>query len=277
MKNRKTPLSKLTVVLLLATLVMLIAGSVLSTKAVLTYFSEDYISDFELDHLQVHLIENGKDVCHNKNDDDTVHGTYTNKKKYKGNLVEDLGYTNKEHYKDVAGYKIGTPGTVEPGKTYKEEISAKNGQNINQYVRLTVRKYWVKDGKKNTKLSPSMIKLTYNGSAYNKVAWQKNAKEHTEESDTYYLSKMLPKKKASDLLFNELTIDGSVADKAHMTKHENKEGNKTVITYTYDYNDYTFYIEANVQAIQTHNVNDAIGSLWCVTKDETKNGKVTVK
>ena len=277
MKNRKTPLSKLTVVLLLATLVMLIAGSVLSTKAVLTYFSEDYISDFELDHLQVHLIENGKDVCHNNNDDDTVHGTYTNKKKYKGNLVEYLGYANEEHYKDVAGYKIGTPGTVEPGKTYKEEISAKNGQNINQYVRLTVRKYWVKDGKKNTKLSPSMIKLTYNGSAYNKAAWQKNAKENTEESDTYYLSKMLPKKKASDLLFNELTIDGSVADKAHMTKHEKKEGNKTVITYTYDYNDYTFYIEANVQAIQTHNVNDAIGSLWGVTNVSAKNGKVTVK
>ncbi len=277
MKNRKTPLSKLKVVLLLATLVMLIAGSVLSTKAVLTYFSEDYISDFELDHLQVHLIENGVDVCHNKNDDDTVHSTYTNKKKYKGNLVEYLGYTNKEHYKDVAGYKIGTPGRVEPGKTYKEEISAKNGQNINQYVRLTVRKYWVKDGKKNTKLSPSMIKLTYNGSAYNKAAWQKNTKEHTEESDTYYLSKMLPKKKASDLLFNELTIDGSVADKAHMTKHEKKEGNKTVITYTYDYNDYTFYIEANVQAIQTHNVNDAIGSLWGVTNVSAKNGKVTVK
>ena len=122
-----------------------------------------------------------------------------------------------------------------------------------------------------------MIKLTYNGSAYNKAAWQKNAKEHTEESDTYYLSKMLPKKKASDLLFNELTIDGSVADKAHMTKHEKKEGNKTVITYTYDYNDYTFYIEANVQAIQTHNINDAIDSLWGVTNVSAKDGKVTVK
>lgn len=273
MKNRKTPLSKLTIVLVLATLVMLVSGSVLGTKAVLTYFSEDYIGDFELDHLHVHLIENGVDVCHKKNGDDTVHGA----KKYKGNLVEYLGYKNDEHYKDVAGYKLGTPGTVEPGKTYKEEISAKNGQNINQYVRLTVRKYWVKDGKKNTKLSPDLIKLTYNGKAYNSGAWQRNDKEHTTESDTYYLSKMLPKWKKSKLLFNELTIDGSVADKAHMTEHVTKEGNKTIVTYTYDYKDYTFYIEANVQAIQTHNVNDAIDSLWGVTNVTAKSGEVTVK
>ena len=275
--KKKTSLSKLTIGLLLASLVMLGVGGAMSTKAALTYFSEDYISDFELDHLHVHLIENGVDVCHENNGDETVHGA----KKYKGNLVEYLGYKNDEHYEDAPGYKLGTPGTVEPGKTYKEEISCSNGQDINQYVRLTVKKYWVKDGKKNTKLSPDLIKLTYNGKEYNSDLWQVNSAEHTTESDTYYLTKMLPANEASGLLFNELTIDKSVADKANMTvsEKETKEGSKTVkvVTYTYDYNDYTFYIEANVQAIQTHNVNDAIESLWGVTNVTAADGIVTVK
>lgn len=275
--KKKTSLSKLTIGLVLASLVMLAVGGAMSTKAALTYFSEDYISDFELDHLHVHLIENGVDVCHENNGDDTVHGAA----KYKGNLVEYLGYKNDKHYDDAAGYKLGTPGTVEPGKTYKEEISCANGQNIDQYVRLTVKKYWVKDGKKNTKLSPDLIKLTYNGQAFNSDLWQINSAEHTAESDTYYLTKMLPANQASGLLFNELTIDKSVADKANMTvsEKETKEGSKTVkvVTYTYDYNDYTFYIEANVQAIQTHNVNDAIESLWGVTNVTAADGIVTVK
>ena len=50
-----------------------------------------------------------------------------------------------------------------------------------------------------------------------------------------------------------------------------------VITYEYDYDDFTFYIEADVQAIQTHNVNDAIGSLWGVNNVSAANGTVTVK
>ena len=60
---------------------------------------------------------------------------------------------------------------------------------------------------------------------------------------------------------------------------ENKEGNKItkIYTYSYDYDNYTFYIEASVQAIQTHNVNDAIDSLWGVENVSAKNGKVTVR
>ena len=53
------------------------------------------------------------------------------------------------------------------------------------------------------------------------------------------------------------------------------------VTVYYDFiatdTDYTFYIEANVQAIQTHNVNDAIESLWGVTNVTAADGIVTVK
>ena len=153
MKIGKTRLSKRTLALLAATALLLGGGSYAGTRAALTYFSNDYTAGFELDHLQVHLIENGQDVCHSENDIYTVHrddskdGSLADdavkNEKYRGNLVEYLGYTNDTHYGSDAAYKLGTPGAVEPGRTYKEEISARNGNNIDEYVRLTVRKYWV--------------------------------------------------------------------------------------------------------------------------------------
>lgn len=294
MKLGNTKLSKRTLALLAATALLFGGGSYAGTRAALTYFSNDYTAEFSLDHLHVHLIENGKDVCHGENDIYTVHRGDSNdgsmaedakkKEKYRGNLVEYLGYKNDTHKGDTAAYKIGTPGKVEPGRTYKEEISAENGSNINQYVRLTVRKYWVKGGKKDTTLSPELIKLTYNGEAYNTAAWKLNSKESTRETQTFYLKKMLPgndEQRRSPLLFNELTIDESVLDKDNVTRTESttKDGNKTITTYTYsyDYDGYTFYIEADVQAIQTHNVNDAISALWGVSNVTAKNGVVTVK
>ena len=294
MMKRKKKTSIRTLALLAATLVVL-CGGLIGTNAKLTIFSEDYIADFELDHLHVHLIENGVDVCHGENTITSVHrydSGDSRDAKYHGNLLEKLGYSNDVHYTDAKGYQLGTPGTVEPGRTYKEEISAANGENINQYVRLTVKKYWVDpEGKKATYMDPALIKLAYKETggkvkAYNTGAWQINPKEHTLESDTYYLTNMLPGAKGSDqinpsaLLFNQLTIDGSIMDEENMHKDTqvNQNGNKitTVYTYTYDYDQYTFYIEADVQAIQTHNVNDAIDSLWGIGNVSASGGKITV-
>ena len=87
MKKTKIPFSKRTIALLAVTILLIAGGGITGSKAALTYFSEDYIADFELDHIQVHLIENGKDVCKEQNGDDSVHGTYTGVKKVKGNLL----------------------------------------------------------------------------------------------------------------------------------------------------------------------------------------------
>lgn len=289
MKIRNTILSKRTLALLAVTALLFCGGGFAGTKAALTYFSNDYTAGFELDHLQVHLIENENDVCCGENDIYTVHRTNGDdpkkNKKYRGNLVEYLGYENKDvHDGDTPAYKVGTPGKVDPGRTYKEELSARNGNNVDEYVRIIVRKYWVnKEKKKSTVMDPALIKLTYNGSAYNNSAWAVNPKEHTVESDTYYLKNKLGAGADSALLFNELTIDKSVADlgnkKTTTTKESRGPDNQevTVITYSYDYDDFTFYIEADVQAIQTHNATDAVKSLWGVSNVSAGNGKVTVR
>ena len=291
MKIRNTKLSKRTLVLLAVTAVLFCGGGFSVTRAALTYFSNDYTAGFELDHLQVHLIENGVDVCHDNNKSIyTVHRTddkvaQEKKAKYRGNLVEYLGYKNEDaHYGDAAAYTLGEPGRVDPGRTYKEELSARNGNNVDEYVRIIVRKYWVdSQNKKSTVMDPALIKLTYNGKAYNSGAWAVNSKEHTVESDTYYLKKKLGAGATSALLFNELTIDGAVADLGNKTTTTTTETRGpddqevTVITYSYDYDDFTFYIEADVQAIQTHNASDALKSLWGVSNVDAGNGKVTVR
>ena len=287
MKIRNTKLSKRTLALLAATAVLLGSGSYTGTRAALQYFSEDYRGGFKLQHLQVHLLENGDDVCHGANTKYTVHRTDgsnpTKQDKYVGNLVEYMGYKNDDHSGNSAAYKIGSPGKVIPGKKYEERIAARNGSDINEYVRLTVKKYWVnsKDNntrKKDTSMDPGLIKLSYGGTAYNSSAWAINSKEHSKESDTYYLRKMLKGGETSADLFDTLQIDASVYDLGDVkTTTTHTDTNKTVITYEYDYDDFTFYIEADVQAIQTHNVNDAIGSLWGVSNVSASNGTVTVR
>ena len=283
MKIRNTKLSKRTLALLAATAVLLGSGSYTGTRAALQYFSEDYRGGFELEHLQVHLLENGKDVCHGANTKYTVHRTDgsnpTKQDKYVGNLVEYMGYSNDDHSGNSAAYQVGKPGEVIPGKKYEERIAARNGSDINEYVRLTVKKYWVdSDKNKDTRMDPELIKLSYGGKAYNSSAWAINEKEHTKESDTYYLRNMLSGGETSADLFDTLQIDAAVYDLGDVkTTTTHTDTNKTVITYKYDYDDFTFYIEADVQAIQTHNVNDAIGSLWGVSNVSAGNGTVTVK
>lgn len=253
---------------LLAAAVLLLAGSgITASRAQLTFFSQNYDAKLFLNHMQIHLIENGEDVCGGKN-------TLDGETKVTGELAKHLGYSGSD--KEVLG-------KAEPGEVYREEISARNGQDKDEYVRMTVRKYWVKtdkdgnvikdeDGKpvKDTTLSPDLIRLTYGkddpgakaSSLYNKDAWQINDEETTAESATYYCTSVLKSKADTALLFDRLMIGGSIATAG--TMHESEEDGYKVYTYEYTYDGAAFFIEADVQAIQTHNAEDAIHSQWGV-------------
>ena len=294
MKKIRSEMSKRSLALLVAAALFLGAGTFAAAKTVLDIRSEYYRAHFYLNHLQVHLIENGKDVCEragHKNDLDSG-------SKVTGELATTLGY---EH-KDGSAEKLGS---IEPGKLYKEEIAAQNGSDIDEFVRLTVRKYWMEPKKdsdgnvvkddngdpvlvKSSKLKPSRIHLYYKGKeGYNSSAWTLNKKEQTTESNTYYYKKDLDPGAVSSLLFDKVSIDKEIIDlgKVNETTETYADGNKTktVYKYEYQYDDCVFFIEADVQAIQTHNVNDAIKSQWGVSNvtavynDSTGSGKLTVK
>lgn len=260
--------SKRTTALLIAAALLVAGGAVTGARAAFMAQSDLYRAQFYVNHLQVFLLENGEYACDLDGDnkpDNSLDGT-----KVSGKLATKLGY-NK------AADGTETLGKVDPGRAYDEVIQARNGKDVEQYVRLTVRKYWMKaDGTKATDLSPTLIKLTYHGEEYNKSDWVMG--DSSTESATYYYKTPLGGNQDTSPLFDKLTIDKSVAPDMHMpteeelksaayadyvTVEETTEGKK-IYTYSYKYDGYTFYIEADVQALQTHNAQDAIHSAWGV-------------
>ena len=234
MKFRGTKISKRTVALFAAAIMLLCGGGAVGTAALPNIVGQDYVADIELDELGVSLYENDVDVSG-------------------GALLENTFGEAK----------------VIPGKSYKEEIAVQKADgSADEYVRVVVRKYWTKDGEavKKTELSPDLIQLSYNGKDYNSSKWIKG-KTSTETEYYYYKTPLTAKEAASAPLFNKIRIDDSILDAVSedVTEPSEATGGKTVYTYTYDYNGYQFNVEAEAQAVQTHNAKDAIKSVWGVS------------
>lgn len=257
-------ITKKTAAPLIIALALVFAGAVgsfaLTSSGMLE--SEDYRAQFYLNHLQVHLIENDRDVCGGENT--------LGSDKVSGELVQYLGYS-----RDGDTEKLGS---VEPGKLYKEEVKARNGQDIPIYVRMTIKKFWMitdENGnpvEKATNLSPDKIKLSYGKKEYNSGDWFLNKSESTAEQKTYYCRSQVAANGDSPLLFDGLKIDNLVMKRTEASREKNEETGVTTITYKYDYDGYAFFIKADVQALQTHNATDAIHSQWGIYDVVEKDG-----
>jgi hypothetical protein len=230
MKFKGTNLSKRTMALLTAGMVMLGAGGV--TLAVPNITSENYDAQLRQDALEVQLLENG---THVGSDDDANPGAI-----------------------------YGSIDKVEPGKAYDDVISVKNSGAADAYVRVIVRKYWAdsESGKKALDLTPSMIKLDPES------GWKEVTSADQPEYYIYYYQNVLKGTRDGNggdeaTLFKTLRIDPKVKTDG-MEVSETKKGNKTIITYTYTYDGVSFGVEAEVQAVQTHNGKAAIKSVWGV-------------
>ena len=55
------------------------------------------------------------------------------------------------------------------------------------------------------------------------------------------------------------------------------ENGYTTITTTYDYDGVTFNVEAQVDAVQTHNAEDAIKSAWGVDAQISADGTLSLQ
>ena len=81
-------------------------------------------------------------------------------------------------------------------------------------------------------------------------------------------------------LVDSLVIDSSMNKKELMKKEviSDKTVNEVrTIKYKYTYDESGFSIKADVQALQTHNANDAIHSQWGVYDVVEKNGTLSLK
>lgn len=241
----KKNISRRTVALLAAFLLFSLMTGLFVTTAAPRYAGDDFVAELDVNHIQIALTENGKEIT----DRLTLSG------------VEDK---------------------VIPGKPYEEVLGVKNNTKVDTYVRMIVRTYWgVEDENgnvtKTTKLDPDLIKLSYGKADFNTSEWFENKQENrnSEETRTFYRKSVLKGEKTSDL-FDTLTVDSKIANDMRVIKTKNQEG-KTVITYEYKYSGYRFYVEADVQALQTHNINGAISSKWGVRNVAAEGGKLVLK
>ena len=244
MKKKKKSFPKKPALVLTAAALLLVGSTVGSTRAALTYYSENYSAQMNMQSIGVSLLENDKVVSSRD---------YVSNNEWKGTsegeLLTDL---------------LGKDDTFTPGKKYNEAINVKNSGTIDTFVRVIITKSWQdKEGKKNTTLSPDLIELNFltdNG-------WQIAKDQSTTERTVLYYTKAVATGDSTPALSDTIRINPSIAK--DVTKHVDGY----TITYTYKYDGYTFHVDAEVDAVQTHNAKDAIKSAWGVdinvSDDET--------
>lgn len=244
MKKKKKSFTKKPALVLTAAALLLVGSTVGSTRAALTYYSENYSAQMNMQSIGVSLLENDKVVSSRD---------YVSNNEWKGTSEGTL-LTNL----------LGKDETFTPGKKYNEAISVKNSGTIDTFVRVIITKSWQdEEGKKNTELSPELIELNFltdNG-------WQVADAQSTKERTVLYYTKAVAAGDTTPALSDTLRINPSIA--SDVTKVPKGK----TITYTYKYNGYTFHVDAEVDAVQTHNAKDAIKSAWGVdvnvSDDET--------
>lgn len=240
-KNMKFPVK--TTLILSAAALLLVGSTVGSTRAALTYYSDNYSAQVNMDNIGVTLLENGEAVSFNNYGED-------------GNKTEGKLLSNM----------LGEDKKIALGKKYGEKLSVQNTGNIDTFVRVVLTKSWRdKAGNKNTKFAPELIDLN----VLSQNGWEQAEVQSSPERLVLYYTNILPAGETTPDLTDTIRIDSDIAKAEYVTKVT--EGN--TIRYVYDYDGYTFSIDAEVNAVQTHNAAEAIKSAWgvdvVVSPDET--------
>ena len=220
-----------TAVLFVAAAALIAFGGIGAARAVPRIVSNDWRGEVELTDIETALVENDIVV--------EGHDTLLGKSFLEPNKLGDK----------AENFKYGT--------TYDEVLSVRNVGTIDQYVRVTVYKFWEDaDGAKQSGLNPDYIDLHF----VEGDGWTIDKKASTPERTVLYYDKILGCAEGSETgnatdstpFADKLTINGAVA-----TVTSVKDGEVT-----YDYDGKTFRIKAVVDAVQTHNGEVAMTGAW---------------
>ncbi len=246
--KRKKSLNR-TFLLFAASAVLLLMSTVGSTRAALTYRSENYDMKFDVSSIGVTLLENGEPVSRR----DYVNDGWQEET---GELLTEM---------------LGEDESLVPGRSYEERLSVRNSGSIDSYVRVTLYRGWTKDGENmDTELSPGLIGLDLAGGD-----WFEDPSAATSERMVFYYRNILQSGQETSPLCTALRIDPAVARKVSETRTETAEG--TVITTSFAYDGYRFYLKAEVDAVQTHNAAEAVKSAWGVDAEVAEDGTLSLK
>ena len=230
---------KLTYLMLAAAVLLLLGSTVGSTRAALTYYSDNYVAEITVSQIGVSLLENGEVVSsrdYNKNE-------WRIKTNNGGSSVSGALLANM----------LGQEENLALNKKYEEKLTVRNSGSIDEYVRVRIYRYWMKDGKKVTTLSPELIDLNL----INTDRWIKNPNDTAECVELFYKG-ILPAGKEAKPFADTIRIDGKLALEASVETKGN------TITTTYKYDGVVFHVDVEVDAVQTHNAQDAMKSAWGV-------------
>lgn len=221
----------------LAAALLLVFSAASSSRAALTYYSENYSAELQMFDIGVTLLENGNEVSwrnYARKDDEWQEGG--------GELLSHL----------LEGEN---GGKVQPGRAYEEKLSVRNSGFIDEYVRVIIYRYWEdKDGNRVTDMPPALIDLGLSGGG-----WIEDASAGTEERTVLYYTGIVPAGQQTPALSDTLTIKEETA-----VMLEGHEGIR-------------FVLEAEVNAVQTHNAEDAIKSAWGVDASIGADGSLSLK
>ena len=152
---------------------------------------------------------------------------------------------------------LGKEEKVALGKKYDEKLTVRNSGAIDEYVRVSIVKSWTdKDGNKVTSLSPKLIDLGMTGNG-----WINDKNNSTEERIMLYYPRVLKSGEMAPAFADSIRIDDG----------------HTVITTTFNYDGVNFNLEAEVDAVQTHNAKDAIKSAWGIDVNVASDGTISLQ
>lgn len=261
--NKRKKLRSVSVPLILFSLAIGLLGfsAVGSTRAALTYYSETYTAQIDVKSIGVTLIENDQPVS-----------------------CRDYLHADDRWSEQTGELLSAIPAEEEwqPGRLYDERLSVKNSGTIDEYVRVKIYKYWLgEDGKKRTDLSPSLIDLRLTGGGWivdekATTAKLRDGDERDGEMIVLYYNSVLKSGGTTPLFADGIAIDGSIAAKVKETVTTNADG-WTNITTVYEYDGASFMLEAEVDAVQTHNAQSAIKSAWGVDVTVGADGSLTLR
>lgn len=243
-KKKKNSFPVKPALLLGAAAALLLGSTVGSTRAALTIYSEDYTAQVSMSNIGVALVENGKVVSEQ---------TYGKEASAEGTLLENMVHEGEN---------------FTPGYPYEEKLQVRNTGDIDIFVRVILTRSWQKDtnedgiSEKDTELSPLLIDLKLLEDSGWVVA-EDNGVDYSDERIVLYYTKALAPEETSAALSSAIRISHEIAQSVKI----GDDGK-----YEYVYNGYSFCLEAEADAVQTHNAADAIKSAWGVDVTVSDDG-----
>ena len=233
--------------------ILLLVSTVGGARAALTIKSDEYEAEFSMYHIGITL---------NENDEPRVWRNYR----------DEAWHVDAGSYNKTARLLTGIE-EFSFGTTYPEKLTVTNSGAIDEYVRVTIRRYWLdKDGNKLTALKPDMIDLHLTEDS----GWIRDETMDDPERIVLYYTKPLAPGETSPAITDTLTVSGDVKKAVTQTKTEDADGH-TVVTNVYTYDGASFCIDVEADGVQTHNAEDAVSSAWGRAVSIDGNGALSFK